>query len=96
MDLKEVRHIRFSVLAADYRRRAEAEGLQSEFSQDFMWVSEFLDRASTMELEELEPYHFELIAGGQPTRGGFARGTAAEIIDQYLDDLDKPKAPVAA
>jgi hypothetical protein len=96
MDLTNVRHVRFAVLAADYRRRAEAEGLQPEFSQDFLWVAEYLDRASIMALEELEPFHFELIAGGQPTRGGFARGTAAEIIDQYLDDLDKPKAPVAA
>lgn len=88
MDLKTVEHVNFAVLASDYRSRAIAPGLPAHIAQDYVWIAEHLERAAVLPMLDLHPFHMELVAGGQPVRGGFSRGRAAEIIDQYLDEVE--------
>ncbi|GLQ53569.1 hypothetical protein [Devosia nitrariae] len=88
IDLNNVHHVRFAVLAADFRERSRNLEYPPEIAEDFGWIADHLETAAVAPTGDLVALHASMVAGRPPQRGGFARLRAAEIIDDYLMEME--------
>lgn len=77
----------FAIRAADYRERAKNELLIPEMRKAYNDIAGHLDRAAAVKLGML-PAFYEELNSTDVHPGGFARGMAAEYVDQVIDEIN--------
>lgn len=92
LHLGPVIHMSLAIHAADHQEWARKPGISEQTSRNFGYIADLLVLASAQ--RDLEFYHGTLVRNrdGDSDDTRYCRGRAAEIIDQYLTDLETTRA----
>lgn len=88
IDIRSVEHAHFLMHIAEYQKRAGDLHYPPDIRKSWAEIAELLEEAAVMKVVELEAFQASLPNKKDAPQGSFARSRAAQIVDDYLTQVE--------
>lgn len=88
IDIRSVEHAHFLMHIAEYQKRADDETYPPDIRKSWAEIADLLEEAAVMRVVELETFQASLPSKKDAPQGSFARSRAAQIVDDYLTQVE--------